>query len=85
MKEEYIDTAFGKLIESYSIHDDRFTDEEIEKALREHARLWGGCISCRYSICKKDPEREHGNIWHARDCQVGLKQDGCRMYQEFPE
>ena len=81
MKEGYLDTAFGNLIFSYAYVCDGLTDEEIEKALRYHAKKLGGGISCRYSILH---EKEEGNIWHHRICQVGLEQSGCQMYKGFP-
>ncbi len=42
MKDEYIDTAFGNLIYSYLFLCDGLSDEEIEAALRAHAKKWGG-------------------------------------------
>ncbi|MBE0427890.1 MAG: hypothetical protein IBX72_14750 [Nitrospirae bacterium] len=83
MKDEYLETAFGNLIWSYIFYTDGLTEEEIEQALRSHARKWGGCISCRFSIAS-DPAKEE-NIWLSRKCQVGLTQDGCGMHQGFPE
>lgn len=84
MKTEYTDTAFGNLIFSYHLHCDGLSDDEIEQALRAHAKKWSGCIACRYSLCHHDAGKR-GNIWHQRSCQVGLSQDGCGMFQNFPE
>jgi hypothetical protein len=84
MKEDYIDTAFGNLISSYAYLCDGLSDEEIEKALRSHAKQWGGCISCRFSIAHKDCKEREGNIWYYRSCQVGLKQETCEMQEQFP-
>ena len=85
MKNEYIDTPFGDLISSYLFLCDGLSDEDVEKALRVHAKKWSGCISCRYSQAHPEARERKGNIWYQRTCQVGLTQDGCEMYEKFPE
>lgn len=84
MKKEYLDSAFGNLIKSYAYNVEfELSDDEIERALRVHAKKWGGCVSCRYSLA--GDKSTGGNIWVIRRCQVGLSQDGCEMRQVFPE
>lgn len=87
--DKWVDTAFGNLINSYLSKTDGLSYEEVEQALRAHARKWGGCVSCRYSICH--PSVSYGstdNMWLVRDCQVGLSRSNfvkCPMYKPFPE
>ncbi len=85
MKKKYIDTPFGNLINSYAFITEGLSDEEIEKALRAHARIWGGCISCRYSIAHPSCTERKGNIWLMRNCQLGLTQSTCNMHTPFPD
>lgn len=85
MKDEYIDTAFGNLIYSYLFLCDGLSDEEIEAALRAHAKKWGGCISCRFSVAHPEARERKGNVWYQRACQMGLSQDGCDMHRPFLE
>jgi len=82
---KYVDTAFGNLINSYLAEVDGLTEEEVEEALREHAKRWSGCVSCRYSICHPEARRFSKNIWLFRSCQVGLSQSSCGMWKGFPE
>lgn len=82
---KYEGYSFGNLISSYLFLCDGLSDEEVEKALRAHAQKWSGCISCRYSIAHPEARERKGNIWYQRTCQLGLSQDGCEMYEKFPE
>jgi len=50
--------------------------EDVKRVLAAHAKQAKGCVSCAYSA----PYR--GALsWTARDCVLGLKQDGCIMYK----
>lgn len=78
---------FKSLIISYAseLFEDS-AEEMTEKALRGHAREWGGCISCVYS--RRHPEAfpdNKENWWLRRHCVLGLKQDSCNEYLRFPE
>lgn len=59
--------------------------EACEKALRTHARQFGGCISCIYSRMHPEGLSRKGNPWYMRTCILGLKQDTCGMHEDFPE
>jgi len=84
MKKEYLDTPFGNLINSYAYRTE-LDDDLVEKALRAHAQKWGGCVSCRYSICHPMADTYSGNIWLLRSCQLGLNQNECTMHERFPD
>ena len=89
MKKEYLDTAFGRLIASYAhVTGGELTDDEIEMALRAHARKWGGCVACRYSIAHHSAGEgplQKCNPWLVRSCQLGLSQNDCGCFKPFPE
>lgn len=76
--------AFQRLIGSYMEIYPHLTEEEVERTLREHARQFGGCISCKYSIGYYNPEWKRRNYWLLRGCQLGFSQSNCNVYASFP-
>jgi len=92
MKEQKIELLrqenFQALINSYAV---RFVEDSaemlVEKALRGHAKLWGGCVSCVFSrACKTPlPKADYAAEWTRRNCVLGLEQDTCGEHLDFPK
>ena len=92
MKEEKIELLqeenFQALINSYAI---RFMEDSaetmVEKALRGHAKLWAGCVSCVFSRAYKNPlpKGDPAAEWTRRTCILGLRQDTCGEHLDFPK
>jgi len=84
---EFIDEqvpAFASAVASYL--NTSLEYEDIARALIEHARQYGGCMSCVHSRPYKrmlDERLEQGknirpaDIWYARTCPLGLSQERC--------
>lgn len=85
MREELLNTAFGNLLSSYCQCFESLKTDEIEQVLRELAKKWGGCVSCRYSILHPDANKRGGNIWIQRACQLKLVEGECRLHNPFPD
>lgn len=82
-----VEENFKALVDSFAVEllkDSAY--EMVERALKGHARKWGGCISCVFS--RRHPEtrpEDTQNWWYRRKCTLGLKQDTCGKHLAFPE
>lgn len=88
MDEKARKEQFECLIDSYLDQFPELKPEIIEKALRQHAKNFSGCIACVFSRCYKPREYEDirkEQLWLRRTCILGLSQGTCGCFEPFPK
>jgi len=76
-----------RIAESYSVFalDFNVPLDDIEHAILEQAKRYGGCINCVYSIAPKRTGSERSLPILRRHCRLGLAQGACGMWKPIVE
>lgn len=80
---------FKELVKSYVFPKWALNEITVELNLRKYgkyAKMFGdGCISCVFSRRYPGEIPDSLSFWIKRACVLGLNQDTCGKYLEFPE